>query len=231
MPAILIEGGFMDSLTDIVKLRDDNTLRVAGYAVAEGVAEYLGLKKNGNVVSTPSVSHPTPPPVQQPTVTTSPQEVFCTANKVIGRVKVIIDGLNIRKGNGTQYAVNRVAQKGEIFDVYANINDWHAVGGANWVFGNNGQYLSLLRDEPVTQPKPQSKKLTYTRLLKVGVKGADVGALQEALNELGFNCGKVDNDFGNLTKSAVVRFQQKYLPREVDGIAGQHTINKLNELL
>lgn len=45
MPAILLEGGFMDSVIDIKKLRDHSVLRAAGYAVAEGVAEYAGLKK------------------------------------------------------------------------------------------------------------------------------------------------------------------------------------------
>lgn len=45
MPAILIEGAFMDSTTDIMKLRDDNVLRKAGEAVAEGVADFLGLAK------------------------------------------------------------------------------------------------------------------------------------------------------------------------------------------
>jgi N-acetylmuramoyl-L-alanine amidase len=45
MPAILLEGGFMDSVVDIKKLRDHAVLKAAGYAVAEGVAEYAGLKK------------------------------------------------------------------------------------------------------------------------------------------------------------------------------------------
>ncbi|MFD1203612.1 N-acetylmuramoyl-L-alanine amidase [Sporosarcina contaminans] len=45
MPAILIEGGYMDSTIDIVKLRDDKILDAAGKAIAESVAEYFGLKK------------------------------------------------------------------------------------------------------------------------------------------------------------------------------------------
>lgn len=45
MTAILTEGGFMDSTIDIVKLRNDKVLDAAGKAIAEGVAEYLKLKK------------------------------------------------------------------------------------------------------------------------------------------------------------------------------------------
>ena len=45
MPAILIEGGFMDSTIDIVKLRNRNVLENAGRMIAEALAMYLNLKK------------------------------------------------------------------------------------------------------------------------------------------------------------------------------------------
>ena len=44
MPAVLVEGGFMDSLTDIIKMRDDNYLNAHGVAIAQGIAESFGLK-------------------------------------------------------------------------------------------------------------------------------------------------------------------------------------------
>lgn len=44
MPAILTEGGYMDSKTDIKTLRSDSKLKAAGEAIADGVAAYLGLK-------------------------------------------------------------------------------------------------------------------------------------------------------------------------------------------
>lgn len=52
MPAILIEGGYMDSTIDIVKLRDDKILDAAGKAIAESVAEYFNLKKKPGAVAT-----------------------------------------------------------------------------------------------------------------------------------------------------------------------------------
>lgn len=45
MPAILLEGGFMDSKTDIKKMRSDAVLKNVGVAVAEGIASFLNLKK------------------------------------------------------------------------------------------------------------------------------------------------------------------------------------------
>ncbi|HWL12582.1 MAG TPA: N-acetylmuramoyl-L-alanine amidase [Ureibacillus sp.] len=49
MPAILIEGGFMDSLIDIKKLRDDRVLENAGKLIAQAFAKFAGLKKSGDV--------------------------------------------------------------------------------------------------------------------------------------------------------------------------------------
>src|SRR5699024_8697202 len=43
MPAVLLEGGFMDSTTDIKKLRNNNVLREAGKQVGLAAAEYAGL--------------------------------------------------------------------------------------------------------------------------------------------------------------------------------------------
>ncbi len=44
MPAILTEGGFMDSTVDIIKLRDDHYLKAQGEAIAEGLAAYFQLE-------------------------------------------------------------------------------------------------------------------------------------------------------------------------------------------
>jgi N-acetylmuramoyl-L-alanine amidase len=44
MPAILIEGGFMDSYIDINVLRDNSKLKAHGEAIAEGLVQYFGLK-------------------------------------------------------------------------------------------------------------------------------------------------------------------------------------------
>lgn len=45
MPAILVEGGFMDSKIDIKKLRSDAVLNKAGVAIANGLVANLKLKK------------------------------------------------------------------------------------------------------------------------------------------------------------------------------------------
>lgn len=52
MPAILTEGGYMDSTIDIKVMRSATKLRDQGVAIADGIAEYLGLKLK--TVSKPS---------------------------------------------------------------------------------------------------------------------------------------------------------------------------------
>ncbi|MGE6487470.1 N-acetylmuramoyl-L-alanine amidase family protein [Paenisporosarcina sp. NPDC076898] len=43
-PAILTEGGFMDSQVDVAVMRNDVKLKAQGEAIAQGIAQYLGLK-------------------------------------------------------------------------------------------------------------------------------------------------------------------------------------------
>lgn len=55
MPAILIEGGFMDSSIDITKLRSNAVLTNCGVYVAQELAKYLGLALKDEV-KPPTVS-------------------------------------------------------------------------------------------------------------------------------------------------------------------------------
>lgn len=55
MPAVLIEGGFMDSTLDIVALRDDARLKAQGESIAVAVAQFYGLKEKKTVTVAQSV--------------------------------------------------------------------------------------------------------------------------------------------------------------------------------
>ena len=43
MPAILTEGGFMDSTTDIIPMRNHDRMTAQGVAIADGIASHFGL--------------------------------------------------------------------------------------------------------------------------------------------------------------------------------------------
>lgn len=65
----------------------------------------------------------------------------------------------------------------------------------------------------------------YTTV-QYGMKGDRVRVLQQALNALGFDAGKVDGDFGSGTYLAVKAFQ-KHQGLTVDGKAGKLTLAKI----
>ena len=69
-------------------------------------------------------------------------------------------------------------------------------------------------------------------LLKYGVKGSDaVKTLQQNLKTLGYyKSGSITGNFGNLTKEAVMQFQQAN-GLTADGVAGSTTLSKITEKL
>ena len=67
----------------------------------------------------------------------------------------------------------------------------------------------------------------YTTL-KYGSRGDRVSILQKALNDLGFNAGSVDGNFGAGTQKAVTAFQ-KSAGLKQDGLAGRDTLTALEK--
>ena len=84
------------------------------------------------------------------------------------------------------------------------------------------------RDAPAEKKEAEKKLDMHVRMLKRGMKGADVKTLQAALIAYGFSCGAAgaDGDFGSGTESALKKFQTKY-GLGADGIAGKETWGKL----
>lgn len=83
VPAVLVEGGFMDGKKDYKVITSDAGQTAYAKAIAEALIEFLDLKKKA----------------VKPTATTF-------------KVRVKIDDLNIRKGPGTNYGKNGVIKPG-----------------------------------------------------------------------------------------------------------------------
>jgi lysozyme len=97
-------------------------------------------------------------PVISDNNTKYPVKPVSTGNPIVSKVYVIVNALNCRQHPDVNSPVLFVAKKGDSFNVTANINDWHEViidndGYNGYLFGNNGQYLSLTPPQPAA-PQP-----------------------------------------------------------------------------
>mgnify|MGYP000852386700 FL=1 len=92
---------------------------------------------------------------------------------------------------------------------------------ADGVFGQDT--FDVLSDIVYFEP------LVYERLLKEGINGDDVLALQERLKSLGFlDIDDCTDYFGSQTEEALMGFQKAY-GLKADGVAGSETINTINK--
>jgi murein L,D-transpeptidase YcbB/YkuD len=66
--------------------------------------------------------------------------------------------------------------------------------------------------------------------LRAGSTGTSVTALQNALNQLGYDAGTADGNFGATTTAAVIAFQKAKGLTE-DGVAGATTLTAINTAL
>ena len=79
---------------------------------------------------------------------------------------------------------------------------------------------------PEKSSAPQSPSTGTTTLEYKKSSGENVRQLQNALNALGYSCGKADGKFGSATYNAVIAFQ-KANGLKADGKAGSATLEKL----
>ena len=114
--AILVEGGFMDTVADYEIITSDKGQQAYAEAVAESIIEYLGLKKVTTTQTTPST----------PATPVSSSESFT--------VKVKVDSLNIRKEASFDSAVVGTVKKGEVYTITKESNGLGKLkSGAGWI--------------------------------------------------------------------------------------------------
>ena len=100
---------------------------------------------------------------------------------------------------------------------HADVNHWWGKKGTSWE-----QYtMDRLRADVAAA---LGGKIVV--LLRKGSRGSAVTALQEMLNELGYNCGLADGIFGIKTENAVKYFQMEH-GLTADGIVGEATMTAL----
>lgn len=237
MTAILIEGGFMDSNIDIKKLRDKKVLQETGKEVAKVVASYLGLKKKEKANDTTST------PVKKDTAKKENVNSSSPKTKSGSKWTVVTGNWNgntvLKKGH-TGVPVRQLQKMlhdkeyltaKQIDGYFGDITE-QAVKKAQ----KDGKITvdGLAGKQTYNTLQANKKTVKYplpTNTLRRGSKGAAVRNLQLALNAAGFNAGNPDGIFGRKTEDAVKRFQKVYDPKNVDGIYGSRTRERLNNVV
>lgn len=113
--------------------------------------------------------------------------------------------------------------------------DWYVVEARGVMYGvvvtklstrpwNRWGWMTKYFDYETSEEAAKSSLALGDRLLKNGAEGDDVKALQEALIELGYDCGKwgADGDYGDATEMAV-RALQRDKGLQIDGDYGPKT--------
>lgn len=115
IPAVLTEGGFMDSRKDYPVITSDAGQTAYAKAIADGLIEFLGLtKKSGSTASSA--------PTSKPSVTVAKAEPAKSFDKAYaGTYKVNVasdDYLSLRAGANTKKALLAKMKKGEKVQCY-----------------------------------------------------------------------------------------------------------------
>lgn len=134
---------------------------------------------------------------------------------------------------GVANAQGEIEAKGQIYkdvamDAYGNYSTKETIKDAKSEYNKREEEKRKAKEEANQQAKfPYGIVPSQIgRILYNGTSGTDVKALQDALNQLGYNSGDVDGNYGPATAQAVRRFQRAMgLP--ADGDFGPQTKEKM----
>lgn len=205
MPAILTEGGYMDSTIDIKCMRDNAVLENVGQAIADGVAKYLGVESKGTV-SAPETQ------VKAETVTKPSKPSKPQGDTYKGGS--IVDYLNHSGQDASPSNRRKLARE-------------YGVKGYDLSASKNLELLNALRKG---KPKATSSNLPNAiyEAEKPYPRGAGVTAVQKATSSVYFYPDKgaknngIDGVYGPKTADAVRRFQSVH-GLKPDGVYGPKT--------
>lgn len=203
MPAILTEGGYMDSKIDIKKMRDDKVLMAAGEAIAEGVMAYLGVE-----------------PKKEAPKAVAPSGQIYRVRKTWADEKSQVGAYR------NLDTAKDVAEKNKYYRVFdeKGVIVWQPEY-------DKDEKVAKPAPKPKPAPAPKPKHSIAKPTLKMNSKGSQVKLLQENLNDAHFKLkGRVDGAFGPDTLQALKRFQLIHC-HPADGVYGSKTAAAMNKVL
>lgn len=123
-----------------------------------------------------------------------------------------------------------VVLNGYTKDTLKGINEWGVTWGDNGRFYFKDKYMGRVTYIGTCFDYVEKAPLIFTRTLRIGMSGTDVGVLQKVLKDKGFfsEGQKITSFFWTKTRTAVQQFQ-KSRGLKADGIVGEKTIAELQK--
>ncbi len=146
MPAILIEAGFMDNLTEAKLLLQDAFRKECAVELAKATCEVFGITYKGNAPAKPSTN------------TSTSTKYPYDATKGIGTLEVLVDALNVRGGASFSSPVITTLGKHEVYYVYETKNGLHRVSDKGWVSAGT-IYTRFTAHPKVVAPAAPARKV------------------------------------------------------------------------
>ncbi|MGI6168664.1 MAG: SH3 domain-containing protein [Christensenellales bacterium] len=130
---------------------------------------------------------------------------------------VVRDGVNLRKGPGTDNEIIKEMKAGVRYDIVGYEEGWYSV--------TNGEDTGFINKDGLvvsTMTSPSSAQQVYF----AGMKGEAIVSIQKTLKEKGFFNYAATGEFAQMTELAVKAFQ-KEAKTTVDGVVGPATLELL----
>ncbi|HOX60659.1 MAG TPA: peptidoglycan-binding protein [Candidatus Magasanikbacteria bacterium] len=152
---------------------------------------------------------------------------FGDKGEEVRQLQVVLKELGYIKNAKTNAIFNALTKKALL--TYQRANKIRATGildDATRLKLNGKKFDAVATTTPVEAPK----KYKFTKFLSVGSTGVEVRNLQEVLKALGYFSVNLTEYFGQVTKAAVIKFQQDRKISNAPGWVGPATRDALNNL-
>ena len=223
MPAVLLELGFMDSKTDVPVILTDNYAKKCAEACVNIIVKRAKLSKKPTPAPTPVTPEPTPTPTPTPV---TPEPTPAPAPTPVAPI-VLEKGY---KGDKASRLTNLLNLLG------------YSAGKADETFDEQTEMaVKKFQSDIKIAVTGKVDSTTLTAIKNVLTKNnisinpsrsydPRVEALQEIINDYGFDCEDPDGIYGENTKLGVTQFQKSRGLVE-NGLAGPKTIAKFVDYL
>lgn len=195
MTAVLLEGGFMDSLTDIGVLRNPDILKRAGIALADGIAQVYGLKLKVGPAIVEAIKKPVYRIRESWGNAKSQKGAYADLNSAI-EISKQNPGYEVYNESGVQVfpAINNVNPsvpvENQLKNLYRVRKSWEDAKSQIVAYINLNSAISAANSNPGYNVYDQNGVLVHTGVItntnskEEPVKGSDVPNLQpESINK------------------------------------------------